>query len=43
LSKIGIKPDSKTVNKGVIRTQKLLDELKREVEALKKRVTTLEG
>jgi polyhydroxyalkanoate synthesis regulator phasin len=43
LSNIGIKPESKTVDKGVIRTQKLIDELRREVEALKKRVTALGG
>ena len=43
MSNIGIKPESKTVDKGVIRTQKLIDELRREVEALKKRVTALGG
>tara|TARA_R100000655_G_scaffold58927_2_gene97377 strand:- start:1131 stop:1268 length:138 start_codon:yes stop_codon:yes gene_type:complete len=43
LSNIGIKPESKTVDKGVIRTQKLIDELRREVETLKKRVTALGG
>ena len=42
LSKIGIKPESKTVDKGIVRTQKLIDELRREIEALKARVTALE-
>jgi len=42
LSKIGIKPESKTVDKGIVRTQKLIDALRREFEALKSRVTTLE-
>ena len=43
MSKIGIKPDSRTVDKGVVRTQKLIDELRRELEALKKPVTALGG
>ena len=43
MSKVGIISDDSTVNKGVIRIQKLLDELRREVEALKKRVTALGG
>ena len=43
MSKVGIKADDGTVNKGVIRIQKLLDELRREVETLKERVTTLGG
>ena len=42
MSNIGIKPESKVVNKGVIRTQKLIDQLLREIEALKARITTLE-
>ena len=42
LSKIGIKPESKTVDKGIVRTQKLIDDLRREIEALKARVTALE-
>ena len=42
MSKIGIKPESKTVDKGVVRTQKLIDNLRRDIEALKARVTALE-
>jgi len=42
LSKIGIKPEDRTVDKGIIRTQKLIDDLRREIEALKARVTALE-
>jgi len=42
MSKIGIKPESKTVDKGIVRTQKLIDSLRRELEALKARVTTLD-
>jgi len=42
MSKIGIKPDDKVVGKGIIRLQKLVDELRREVNALKARVTELE-
>jgi len=42
LSKIGIKPDDKVIGKGIIRLQKLVDELRREVTALKTRVTELE-
>ena len=42
MSKIGIKPESKTVDKGIVRTQKLIDNLRRELEALKARVTALE-
>ena len=42
MSKIGIKPDDKVVGKGIIRLQKLVDELRREVNALKTRVTELE-
>ena len=39
MSKIGIKPESKTVDKGIVRTQKLLDQLQRELDALKASVT----
>ena len=42
MSKIGIKPDDKVLGKGIIRLQKLVDELRREVNALKARVTELE-
>ena len=42
MSKIGIKPESKVVDKGIVRTQKLLDQLQREIDSLKARVTTLE-
>ena len=42
-NKIGIKPESKTVDKGIIRTQKLIDQLRREIDSLKARVTTLES
>jgi len=42
LSKIGIKPDDKVVGKGIIRLQKLVDDLRREVDSLKARVTELE-
>ena len=42
MSKIGIKPDNKTVDKGIVRTQKLIDDLRREFESLKARVTALE-
>lgn len=42
MSKIGIKPDDKVIGKGIIRLQKLVDELRREVTALKTRVTELE-
>jgi RNA processing factor Prp31 len=38
LSKIGIKPDSKVVDKGIVRTQKILDELRRDFNTLKARV-----
>ena len=43
MSKIGIKAQSKVIDKGVVRTQKLIDELTRELNALKARVTTLES
>jgi hypothetical protein len=42
LSKIGIKPDNKVVGKGMIRLQKLVDDLRRENELLKARVKKLE-
>ena len=42
MSKIGIKPDDKVLGKGIIRLQKLVDDLRREVNALKTRVTELE-
>jgi len=42
MSKIGIKPDDKVVGKGIIRLQKLVDDLKRENDLLKARVKTLE-
>ena len=42
MSNIGIKPKSKVVDKGMVRTQKLIDQLQREIEALKARVTELE-
>ena len=42
MSKIGIKPDDKVIGKGIIRLQKLVDDLRREVNALKSRVTELE-
>ena len=40
MSKIGIKPESKTVDKGIVRTQKLIDDLRREIETLKATVET---
>tara|TARA_Y100001973_G_C5197590_1_gene335360 strand:- start:10 stop:141 length:132 start_codon:yes stop_codon:yes gene_type:complete len=43
LSKIGIKPGDQVVGKATIRTQKLIDDLIREINALKKRVTELES
>ena len=43
MSKLGIKPQSKVVDKGVVRTQKLLDQLQREIDSLKARVTELES
>jgi hypothetical protein len=42
LSKIGIKPDDKVVGKGIIRLQKLVDDLRREVNTIKVRVTNAE-
>ena len=43
LSKIGVKPENKVVGKGLIRLQKLVDELKNEINSLKARVKTLEN
>ena len=42
LTKIGIKPSDAVLGKGIIRLQKLVDELKREIDSLKSRVTELE-
>ena len=43
MSKIGVRPQSKVVDIGMIRIQKLIDELTRELNALKARVTVLES
>ena len=43
MDKVGIKPGDKVLNKGIIRIQKLIDELTREMNDLKARVTTLES
>tara|TARA_R100001594_G_scaffold91971_2_gene126250 strand:- start:2099 stop:2230 length:132 start_codon:yes stop_codon:yes gene_type:complete len=43
LNKIGIKPGDQVVGKATIKTQKLIDDLRREIDALKKRVTELES
>ena len=43
MSRIGTKPKEGVAAESIIRIQKLLDELRREVEALKSRVTTLGG
>ena len=43
LDKVGIKPGDKILNKGIIRIQKLIDELTREMNDLKARVTKLES
>ena len=43
LDKVGIKPGDKVLNKGIIRIQKLIDELTREMNDLKARVTKLES
>ena len=43
LDKVGIKPGDKVLNKGIVRIQKLIDELTREMNALKARVTKLES
>tara|TARA_Y100001973_G_C5153194_1_gene309265 strand:+ start:298 stop:432 length:135 start_codon:yes stop_codon:yes gene_type:complete len=42
LTKIGIKPDNSVMGKGIIRLQKLVDDLRRENELLKARVKKLE-
>ena len=42
MSKIGIKPTDATIGKGIIRLQKLVDDLKRENTLLKARVKKLE-
>ena len=42
-NKIGVKPGDKNAYKGNIRMQSLIDDLRRELDALKKRVTTLES
>ena len=41
MSKIGIKPDDGTMGKGIIRIQKLVDDLKREIALLKSANTLL--
>ena len=43
MSNIGIKPKSLIVDKGVGRIQKLIDQLQREIDSLKARVTELES
>jgi len=43
MSKIGIKPESKTVDKGIVRTQKLIDELHRELKILRATVESEKG
>ena len=43
MSKIGIKPDDRVVGKGIIRLQKLVDELRRENDLLKARLTSSES
>tara|TARA_Y100001973_G_C5196778_1_gene334811 strand:+ start:2935 stop:3069 length:135 start_codon:yes stop_codon:yes gene_type:complete len=42
-NKIGVKPSDKNAYKGNIRMQSLIDDLIREIDALKKRVTELES
>ena len=42
-NKIGVKPGDKNAYKGNIRMQSLIDDLRREIDALKKRVTELES
>ena len=42
LTKIGIKPSEVVVAKGIIRLQRLIDDLKRENDLLKARVKKLE-
>ena len=43
MSNISVKPQSPVVDKAVVRLQALINELKREITALKARVTTLES
>ena len=43
MTKIGIKPDDKVVGKGMIRLQKLVDDLRREVDSLKARMLVSEN
>ena len=43
MDKVGIKPGDKILNKGIFRIQKLIDELTREMNDLKARVTKLES
>tara|TARA_R100000781_G_C4041524_1_gene114156 strand:+ start:175 stop:312 length:138 start_codon:yes stop_codon:yes gene_type:complete len=40
---ISVKASDKSAGKGIIRIQKIVDELKRELDALTKRVVTLEN
>ena len=40
---ISVKASDKGAGKGIIRIQKIVDELKRELDALTKRVVTLEN
>jgi hypothetical protein len=42
LSKVGIKSSDKVINKGIIRLQQLIDDLRRELNSLKTRVKNLE-
>ena len=42
MSKIGIKPEDKNIMKAVTRLQRMLDDLTREMESVKSRVTELE-
>ena len=43
LSNIGIKPESKVLDKGIARIQKLLDQLQKDIDSLEARVTALEN
>ena len=43
MAKVGVKHQSRIMDKGIIRIQKLIDELTREMNALKARVTKLES
>tara|TARA_Y100000593_G_scaffold79118_1_gene147132 strand:- start:253 stop:384 length:132 start_codon:yes stop_codon:yes gene_type:complete len=43
LAKVGVKPQSRIIDKGIIRIQKLIDELTREMNDLKARVKKLES